>query len=103
MAEDTNHMNDIDYNPNRLLDTLIENLRLKNDAQLCRALEVAPPVVSKIRHHKLPVGASMLLRMHEVTGLAIQDLRYLMGDRRTKYRISSAQGRPESLEPGATA
>lgn len=102
MAEDTNHLNDVDYNPNRLLDTLRENLQLKNDAQLCRALEVAPPVVSKIRHHKLPVGASLLLRMHEVTGLAIKDLRYLLGDRRTKYRISSAQGRPESREPRPT-
>lgn len=33
----------IEYNPSRLLDTIIENLRLKNDAQLCRLLEVAPP------------------------------------------------------------
>ena len=37
----------LQYNPNRLLDTLIENLRLKNDAALSRALEVAPPVISK--------------------------------------------------------
>jgi hypothetical protein len=56
----------LQYNPNRLLDTLIENLRLKNDAALSRALEVAPPVISKIRHHRLPVGASLLIRMHEV-------------------------------------
>eukprot|EP01030_Chromulinospumella_sphaerica_P007478 gene7478-7311_t len=35
----------LQYNPNRLLDTLIENLRLKNDAALSRALEVAPPVI----------------------------------------------------------
>ena len=53
----------LQYNPNRLLDTLIENLRLKNDAALSRALEVAPPVISTIRHHRLPVGASLLIRM----------------------------------------
>lgn len=83
------------YNPSRLLDTIIENLRLKNDAQLCRLLEVAPPVVSKIRHRRMPVGASMLLRMHEVTGLSLRDLRYLMGDRRAKFRISDVQGKPK--------
>ena len=78
----------LQYNPNRLLDTLIENLRLKNDAALSRALEVAPPVISKIRHHRLPVGASLLIRMHEVSDLSIRDLRYLMGDRRAKYRLA---------------
>ena len=85
----------LQYNPNRLLDTLIENLRLKNDAALSRALEVAPPVISKIRHHRLPVGASLLIRMHETTGMSIRELRDLMGDRRTKYRLSDAQGKPK--------
>jgi hypothetical protein len=85
----------LQYNPNRLLDTLIENLRLKNDAALSRALEVAPPVISKIRHHRLPVGASLLIRMHEVSELSIRDLRYLMGDRRNKFRISDKQFKPK--------
>jgi hypothetical protein len=76
------------YNPNNLLDILIGKLQLKNDAALSRMLEVAPPVISKIRHHRLPVGASMLIRMHEVSGLSIRDLRDMMGDRRGKYRIS---------------
>ncbi len=76
------------YDPSRLLNTIIENLHLKNDAQLCRLLEVAPPRISNIRHHRLPIGASMLIRMHEVTGLSIRDLRYLMGDRRKRFRIS---------------
>lgn len=83
------------YNPNRLLDHLIERLHLKNDAALSRALEVAPPVISKIRHRRLPVGASMLIRMHEVSSLSVRELRDLMGDRRTKYRLSDAQGKPK--------
>ena len=87
----------LQYNPNRLLDTLIENLRLKNDAALSRALEVAPPV---IRHHRLPVGASLLIRMHEVSDLSIRDLRYLMGDRRNKFRISDKQFKPKEGESG---
>jgi hypothetical protein len=71
------------YNPNHLLDILLGKMQLKNDAALSRMLEVAPPVISKIRHHRLPVGASLLIRMHEVTGMSIRDLRDLMGDRRT--------------------
>lgn len=85
----------LQYNPNRLLDTLTANLRLKNDAALARLLEVAPPVISKIRHLRLPVGASLLIRMHEVSDLSIRDLRYLMGDRRNKFRISDKHFKPK--------
>lgn len=87
--------NERDYNPDRLLNALIEYLQLKNDAALSRALEVAPPVISKIRHRRLAVGAALLIRMHEVSGLTIGDLRYLMGDRRKKFRISDSQGKPK--------
>jgi hypothetical protein len=83
------------YDPNNLLDTLIEKLHLKNDAALSRALEVAPPVISKIRHRRLPVGASLLIRMHEVSDLSIRELRTLMGDRREKFRISDKQFKPK--------
>ena len=89
------------YDPDRLLNTLIEKMRLKNDAALSRALEVAPPVISKIRHRRLPVGASLLIRMHEVSDLSIRELRELMGDRRTKYRLSNVQGKPKPVEGGA--
>ncbi|MFC7516410.1 hypothetical protein ACFQUU_15450 [Herbaspirillum sp. GCM10030257] len=78
------------YDPNRLLDSLIDRLQLKNDAALSRTLEVAPPVISKIRHKRVPVRASLLIRMHEVTNLSIRELRDLMGDRRQKYRISDS-------------
>jgi hypothetical protein len=66
--------------PNRLLDTLIQHMELKNDAQLSRRLAVPPPVVSQMRHRKLAVGATMLLRMHEESGLSISDLKDLLAD-----------------------
>jgi plasmid maintenance system antidote protein VapI len=95
-----NHMSNrlsdqVAYDPNNLLDSLIEKLHLKNDAALSRALEVAPPVISKIRHRRLPVGASLLIRMHEVSDLSIRELRILMGDRREKFRISDKQFKPK--------
>ena len=89
------------YDPNNLLDAIIENLGLKNDAALSRALEVAPPVISKIRHRRLPVGASLLIRMHEVSELSITELRALMGDQRGKFRVGSVQYAPASKSPVA--
>lgn len=94
----SNRLSDqVAYDPNNLLDSLIEKLHLKNDAALSRALEVAPPVISKIRHRRLPVGASLLIRMHEVSDLSIRELRILMGDRREKFRISDKQFKPKML------
>jgi plasmid maintenance system antidote protein VapI len=77
----------ITYDPERLLDTLIEKLQLKNDAALSRALEVAPAFISKLRRRVNPVGASTLLRMHEVSGISIRELRDLLGDRRARFRM----------------
>jgi plasmid maintenance system antidote protein VapI len=68
------------YDPNMLLDTLINKLKLKNDAALSRALEVDPPVISKIRHRRRRVGPALLIRMHEISNLSIKELRRLMGD-----------------------
>ena len=74
---------------------MLDKLKLKNDAALARALEVAPPIISKIRHRRLPVGASMLIRMHEVSNLSVMELRELLGDRRKKFRLSNVQGMPK--------
>lgn len=86
------------YDPSHLLESLIKKLNLKNDAALSRALEVAPPVISKIRHGKLSVGASILIRMQEVSDLSIKELRELMGDRRGKFRMSDKQFKPKPTE-----
>ena len=79
------------YDPNKLLDALIEKLGLKNDAALSRILDVAPPVISKVRHRRLSVGASLLIRMHEESGLSVKELRVLMGDQRVKFRINAEE------------
>ncbi|MRW89956.1 hypothetical protein GJ699_08170 [Duganella sp. FT80W] len=81
-----------EYSPARLLDVLVARLRLKNDAALSRLLGVEAPTISKIRHKRLRVGAAMLLRMHEVSNLSIDELRALMGDRRARMRLPGALG-----------
>ncbi len=84
------------YDPDQLLAALLNKLNLKNDAALSRTLEVSPPVISKIRHRRLPVTASLLIRMHEVSALSIAELRHIMGDRRNKFRISDKHSKPRS-------
>jgi plasmid maintenance system antidote protein VapI len=78
------------YNPNHLLDTLIQRMGLTNDGALARALKVARPIIHDIRHGRLPVAASLLMWIHEATGISINELRMLMGDRRTKFRLGHA-------------
>ncbi len=67
------------YDPDRLLDALIAKMGLKNDAALSRRLEVAPPVISKLRHRRLPVGASFLINAHEESGYSIAEMKSLAG------------------------
>ena len=62
-------------NENALLDLAADILKCKNDAALCRALAVAPPVASKIRHARLPVGASMVVKIHETTGMTVAEIK----------------------------
>ena len=84
------------YDPDQLLAALLNKLNLKNDAALSRTLEVSPPVISKIRHRRLPVTASLLIRMHEVSALSIAELRHIMGERRSKFRISDKHSKPNA-------
>jgi plasmid maintenance system antidote protein VapI len=65
---------------NVALDHIIKFLSLKNDAALCRALQVAPPVISKIRNGKLGFAPSMIIRAHEITGLSIRSIKDLLGE-----------------------
>lgn len=80
----------VSLTPNRLFDTVIEQMNLKNDAALARVLGVSSSVISKIRRYKRPVGASLLIRLHEETELSIAALRKLLGETpRTSTSIST--------------
>lgn len=61
-------------NANGLLDHLLEKLSLKNDAALSRALGVAPPAISKIRHNRLAVGAAVILRIMEKADMSLAEI-----------------------------
>lgn len=71
------------------LDFVSQSLKLKNDAALSRLLHVAPPQISKIRHGRLPVGPSIILKAHAATGISVADL---VGSRGTTLPAFCAVG-----------
>jgi hypothetical protein len=64
---------------NKLLDHVLKVTGLKNDAVLCRKLETAAPVMSKIRHGQTKVGATLIIRIHELTGMSVKEIKELAG------------------------
>jgi hypothetical protein len=81
------------FDPAHMLDHLRYRLRLKNDASLCRLLEITPPLLSTVRHRKRSVCPGLIIRIHEVTGIRVHDLRAMMGDRRARMRPPIRNGR----------
>jgi len=65
------------YDANPLLDFLIAELHLKNDAALSHRLQIAPTVISKLRHRILMIGPSMMIRIHDEVGISIGEIRNL--------------------------
>lgn len=66
---------------NVILDKMLGELKLKNDAALARAMEVAPPVISKMRYGRLPFGPQYIIRAHELTGWTIREIKELLGQK----------------------
>ncbi|KAF3998976.1 hypothetical protein [Glaciimonas immobilis] len=69
----------LDYDQSKLLDELLHRKALKNDAALCRVLNLAPPLISKVRHGKIRISGDVLIRIHETFGIAFSEMRQLMG------------------------
>lgn len=65
--------------PSILLNHLLTTFGLKNDAALSRALEVSPVLISKMRNHKLPIGATFILAIHECFGIPVAEVKSLAG------------------------
>jgi hypothetical protein len=76
------------YNPARLLDALLAHFNLRRDSQLADKLGMTRPMICHLRAQRIPVGAALLIRMHETSGLSIRQLREIIGDRRKRFRGS---------------
>lgn len=60
---------------NMLFDDVMELHKLSSDAKLSRFLNVAPPVISKMRRGTLTLGPSMILSLHERAGFPVAYIR----------------------------
>lgn len=60
-----------------ILDELQKRFDIKNDRQLSIKLEVAPPVLSRIRNGKAKVSAEVMIAIHESFGLSIAEIKEL--------------------------
>ena len=58
-----------------LLDYIIKEKQLKNDAALSRELEVSPPCISNLRKGNIKLGASLIIKIHELTGMSIAEIK----------------------------
>lgn len=71
-------MTNPNYNADRLLTEVRARLNVKTDAALAADLGVTPPVISKIRHHALPVGPSMIIRIAHRANLTLKEIYALL-------------------------
>ena len=55
----------------KLIDGLVALHCLKNDAALAHKLEVAPPVISKVRNGRLPIGDSLLIKIQRTFNMTL--------------------------------
>lgn len=62
-----------------LLDVMITELQLKNDAGLARFLQIYPSQISRLRSGRLPVSAGLILRIHDCTNWEIKRIKQLAG------------------------
>jgi plasmid maintenance system antidote protein VapI len=76
----TRRMQSPTYTPNRLLNRAMEMLGIECDATLARKLGFHPHEISHMRAKRRYIGGEMLIRIHEMTGLTITEMRELMGE-----------------------
>lgn len=70
--------NDAMQDPNLLFDTIMTEMKLKNDAALGRLLGVQAPTISNMRRLKLKIGPSLILSILENTYISLPRVRRLL-------------------------
>lgn len=83
----------INYDQCALLDAVRDHLGLKRDVDLARLIGVNTANICNMRRRQQPLGASVLVRLHEASGISIKQLRALMGDHRDRWQ--GLPGHPE--------
>lgn len=78
------------YDPGRLLAALSDRLHIASDKKLARALGLSAGILAGLRAGRQAITATMYLQLQEKTGLPVDTLRTLAGDRRRRQRPTGA-------------
>lgn len=79
------------FDPSKLLDVIKEQFGAQTDSELAELLNMTSPQISRIRNCGVPLSASALIKIHEISGLPIARLKKLCGDRRASQRVRKAR------------
>ena len=63
-----------------LFDFLKKEYKISSDRELCAALGIAAPVLSKIRHGVIGISGDIMILIHEKTGMTIADIKELISE-----------------------
>lgn len=72
-----------------LFDFLKIEYELPSDRQLCAALGIKTPVLSKIRHGVINVSSDVMILIHEKTGMSIADIKELISENGKTNNLTS--------------
>lgn len=68
----------ISKTPNIVLDTIKDKFDLTTDRELANHLDIGFQTISKIRTKIYPISDTVILRIHEICGLTISEIRHLI-------------------------
>jgi transcriptional regulator with XRE-family HTH domain len=72
-----------------LFDFLKTEYNILSDRQLCAALGITPPMLSKIRHGVIGVSGDVIILIHEKTGMSIADIKELISENGKNNTLTS--------------
>lgn len=75
------------YDPDALLDLLLKKMHLSRDSQLAQRINIDRRVLYHIRLRQMNITGSMLILMHEASGLPVAVLKQILKDRRKTSRM----------------
>jgi hypothetical protein len=75
------------YTPGHYPDLIVKRLRLRNDAQLVRKMEIGYVVFNRVQHGKASVTADFSMLVHDLTGISIGDQQPMLRLPRVSRRL----------------
>lgn len=75
------------YDPGALLDLLLKHMHFSKDSQLAHRLNIDRRLLGRIRTRQSNITGSMLIAMHEASGIPVTTLKQILKDRRKTSRM----------------